>query len=81
MLFEHSMVDLYGEPEQVVVDGGVDPSAVRQVLLRTSYTTEQEQEAELPASLITAAARLDAPASGTLGALETAMGYKRWREG
>ncbi|MDQ3406005.1 MAG: hypothetical protein M3548_21870 [Actinomycetota bacterium] len=83
MLFEHSVVDLYDEPEQVVVDGEVDPSAVRQVLLRTSYTTEQEQEAELLASLITAAAaaRLDAPASGTLGALETAMGYKRWHEG
>ncbi|MDF3291649.1 hypothetical protein [Streptomyces silvisoli] len=54
----------------------LDLRLVRRLLARTSYTTDQEREAEMLASLIrTEADRPAAPAaSGVLGGLEAALG-------
>jgi IrrE N-terminal-like domain len=56
----------------------LSPDLIRRLLGRTNYTTEQEQEAELVASLIrTAAGTLTAPPStGVRGNLETALGIR-----
>ncbi|MBA6437047.1 hypothetical protein [Streptomyces sp. GMR22] len=54
-----------------------DPESIRQVLPRLRYSDEQEQEAELIASIILeAAGRASEPTllSGMLGGLESAMG-------
>lgn len=59
-----------------------DPESVRQALPRIRYSDEQEQEAEMIASLILeAAGRVPAPTllSGMLGGLESAMGLRRAR--
>lgn len=59
-----------------------DPESVRQVLPRIQYSDEQEQEAEMIASLVLeAAGRLPAPTllSGMLGGLESAMGLRTAR--
>ncbi|MEU7134117.1 hypothetical protein [Streptomyces sp. NPDC046261] len=59
-----------------------DPQSIRQVLPRLRYSDEQEQEAEMIATLILeAAGRLPAPArlSGMLGGLESAMGLRGLR--
>ncbi|MEU5429124.1 hypothetical protein AB0H73_26520 [Streptomyces olivoreticuli] len=56
-----------------------DPRSVRQVLARIRYGDEQEQEAEMIATLILeAAGRVPAPTllSGMLGGLESAMGLR-----
>lgn len=49
------------------------------LLGRTSYTSEQEQEAELVASLIHSAAGMLPPSSspGVRGTLEVALGIRR----
>jgi hypothetical protein len=56
----------------------LSPELIRRVLARTNYTSEQEQEAELVASLIrTAAATLGPrPSSGVRGELEIALGIR-----
>ncbi|MEU1817886.1 ParH-like protein [Streptomyces roseifaciens] len=56
-----------------------DPQSVRRVLPRIRYGDEQEQEAEMIATLILeAAGRVPAPTllSGMLGGLESAMGLR-----
>ncbi|MEU9485120.1 hypothetical protein ACFTZK_36885 [Streptomyces decoyicus] len=55
------------------------PDVVRRLLGRTSYTSEQEQEAELVASLIHSAAGMLPPSSspGVRGTLEVALGIRR----
>ncbi|GAA0477768.1 hypothetical protein ABZ951_23250 [Streptomyces sp. NPDC046215] len=56
-----------------------DPRSLRQVLPRIRYGDEQEQEAEMIATLILeAAGRVPAPTllSGMLGGLEAAMGLR-----
>ncbi|MBT2387706.1 hypothetical protein [Streptomyces sp. ISL-11] len=56
-----------------------DPGSVRRVLPRIAYGDEQEQEAEMIATLILeAAGRVPAPTllSGMLGGLESAMGLR-----
>jgi hypothetical protein len=56
----------------------LDPEAIRRILGRTSYTTEQEQEAELVASLIRAKAGTLAPlpSTGVRGKLEVSLGIR-----
>ncbi|WP_329182008.1 hypothetical protein OG754_39860 (plasmid) [Streptomyces decoyicus] len=56
-----------------------DPASIRQVLPRARYSDEQEQEAEMIASLILEGAdRLPSPTllSGMLGGLECGMGLR-----
>ena len=50
----------------------LDPAAVRRVLGRVSYTTEQEREAEMLASLIRGRTAANA---GTIGPLADAFGF------
>ncbi|MGV4982239.1 hypothetical protein ACVB8X_34235 [Streptomyces sp. NRAIS4] len=57
----------------------ISPVMISRLLARTNYTTEQEQEAELVASLIhsTAGMRAPSPSAGVRGALEAALGIRR----
>ncbi|BFU45119.1 hypothetical protein [Krasilnikovia sp. MM14-A1004] len=56
----------------------LDPAMVRRLLARTNYTDEQEQQAELVASLIRTAAgsRAGPPSGGVRGELELALGIR-----
>ncbi|GAB1640252.1 hypothetical protein [Krasilnikovia sp. MM14-A1259] len=56
----------------------LDPALIRRFLARTNYTSAQEQEAELVASLIRTAAgtRARPPSSGVRGELERALGIR-----
>ncbi|MCX4528995.1 MULTISPECIES: ImmA/IrrE family metallo-endopeptidase [unclassified Streptomyces] len=60
---------------------GEDTDGVPTVLGRTNYTTRQEQEAEMLASMIrirtSGSGLLPSAARGTLARLESAMGYER----
>ncbi|PXX54911.1 hypothetical protein DFR70_12252 [Nocardia tenerifensis] len=69
MLLGHSMFEL-ADP--------ADPGAAAAILGRAGYTSRQEQEAEMLASLIVSTATNPRPrlSSGTLGQLESAMGYR-----
>ncbi|MFI5783110.1 hypothetical protein [Nocardia sp. NPDC051570] len=66
-------------PPEYLTDGRLGPVGVRDMLGPTNYTTIQEREAEMLASLILAqgANPIPRPSAGTLGRLETAMGYRR----
>ncbi|MFC5288317.1 hypothetical protein ACFPM7_14750 [Actinokineospora guangxiensis] len=57
----------------------LSPDLVRRMLNRTAYTTDEEQEAELVASLIriTAEARAQRATPGVLGNLAAALGLDR----
>ncbi len=63
-------------PDLTVLFSGLTPRTVRRLLARTSYTTVQEQEAEMLASLIKTetAHRRTAPSAGVLGELQAAWG-------
>jgi len=52
MLCDHVTEDLPSTLTEALSDGQVDSGLVRQVLARTSYTTGQEKDAEMVASLI-----------------------------
>ncbi|SDD96975.1 hypothetical protein [Actinokineospora iranica] len=77
----HMLCDHHSKSADLVADLGrflpdLSPALVRRLLARTSYTTDEEQEAELVASLIRITAQAQAPgaATGTLGELESALG-------
>jgi len=76
LLFDHKMLALDGEAGWVMLLPDLDMSAVQQLLHRTNYATDQEQEAELFASLL--GTRISEPwpqrPVGVLGRLEAAMG-------
>ncbi|WP_285742175.1 hypothetical protein [Lentzea sp. NBRC 105346] len=57
----------------------LSPELVERLLARTNYTSEQEQEAELVASLIRTAAGVanEAASDGVRGELEAALGIRR----
>ncbi|MGW7528823.1 hypothetical protein [Streptomyces sp. NPDC054783] len=57
----------------------ISPDMISRLLGRTNYTTEQEQEAELVASLIrsTTGMRAPSPSAGVRGALEAALGIRK----
>ncbi|WP_225978671.1 ImmA/IrrE family metallo-endopeptidase [Gandjariella thermophila] len=78
MLCEHEAghSDEHGTIRQLLPD--LSPALISRILGRTNYTSEQEQEAELVASLIrTAAAALAPPPSaGVRGELEIALGIR-----
>lgn len=55
----------------------LSPELIERLLTRTAYTTDEEQEAELIASLIRTAARAQRSwTSGVLGEFETALGLR-----
>lgn len=60
----------------------LDPGLIERLLARTSYTTEEEREAELVASLIRTSARAQQSThpAGVLGELEAALGIRGERE-
>ena len=76
VLFDHRTPDLDGETGWGALLPDLDMSAVQRLLRRTNYATDQEQEAELFASLL--GTRMSEPpqrrVGGVLGRLEAAMG-------
>ncbi|MDJ0382648.1 hypothetical protein [Streptomyces sp. G-G2] len=75
---------LFGHNSLEGAETGPSGSAGVPVILgRTNYTTRQEQEAEMLASLIRTSAGLPpvAEAAGTLARLESAMGYRPVQHG
>uniref|UniRef100_A0AAU2K0E0 ImmA/IrrE family metallo-endopeptidase n=1 Tax=Streptomyces sp. NBC_00049 TaxID=2903617 RepID=A0AAU2K0E0_9ACTN len=77
---------LFGHHSLEVDDADGTDGLAPTVLGRTNYTTRQEQEAEMLASMIrirtaNAGPRSAAPARGTLARLESAMGYERGNDG
>ncbi|WP_156178855.1 hypothetical protein [Saccharothrix sp. ST-888] len=81
MLFDHPTLELPGAVVPSARLGDLDLTLVRHLLARTDYTTRQEQEAEMLASLIrTVAARAEDPRpSGSSGEWEAALGLSRVR--
>ncbi|MCX5418140.1 hypothetical protein [Streptomyces sp. NBC_00078] len=79
LLFDHHMVALDGAVGWDELLPDLDMRAVRRLLHRTNYATDEEQEAELLASLL--GSRMNNPhrgrPGGTLGRLEVAMGVDR----
>ncbi|WP_188300249.1 hypothetical protein [Streptomyces sp. CBMA156] len=64
MLLDHPAPAALGAVVPIERLGQVDPALARHLLARTDYTTRQEQEAEMLASLIrTRAARAEEPAA------------------
>ncbi|WP_330299570.1 hypothetical protein [Streptomyces sp. NBC_00503] len=85
ILFGHNSLD--GEAEGATGAGG-EEGGVPVILGRTNYTTRQEQEAEMLASMIRIRTATPGPHHGdgdeartTLARLESAMGYERQRRG
>ncbi|MEU5087753.1 hypothetical protein [Streptomyces sp. NPDC021356] len=75
LLFDHgSQASLAVDLTHLFTD--LSPATVRRLLGRTSYTTVQEQEAEMLASLIRTATERQggSPPTGVLGNLEAALG-------
>jgi hypothetical protein len=61
LLCGHAGDDALGTEHARLLFPNLDPAMVGRVLGRTSYSTEEEQEAELLASMIQQAARRDRP--------------------
>ncbi|MFI9275548.1 hypothetical protein ACIGXM_33295 [Kitasatospora sp. NPDC052896] len=80
MLFDHHSVadGELGTVSALLSD--LSPRLVNRLLARTDYTTWQEQEAEMLASLIRTSERQPAAAqpSGALQELEAALGVEAW---
>ncbi|WP_157777903.1 hypothetical protein [Nocardia terpenica] len=76
ILCGHNVVQLLEQDYPLLSDGKTDDSLVRRALGRTSYTTRQEQEAEMVASLILerATALQENPVTGTEWQLGAALG-------
>lgn len=76
LLFDHGSSPASPAAGLADVFTDLSPGTVRRLLGRTSYTTVQEQEAEMLASLIKTAADRprSSPSAGVLGNLEAALG-------
>ncbi|MET7765714.1 hypothetical protein ABZS71_28220 [Streptomyces sp. NPDC005393] len=76
ILFGHGITDQETRGALTTLLPGLSYDLISRVLARTNYTTEQEQEAELVASLIHAAAGTLARSlsTGVRGELEAALG-------
>jgi hypothetical protein len=77
----HMLCDHHSKADDMVADLGrflpdLSPALVQRLLARTGYTTDEEQEAELVASLIRITAQAQAPgaSTGALSELEAALG-------
>ncbi|TXC97461.1 ImmA/IrrE family metallo-endopeptidase [Streptomyces sp. ISID311] len=78
ILCDHSITDQENQGALSALLPSISPELISRLLARTNYTTEQEQEAELVASLIHAAAGMltPSPSTGVRGALEAALGIR-----
>lgn len=76
LLFNHYSLRGQRIPDLTGLFSTLAPRTVRRLLTRASYTTVQEQEAEMLASLIRTATvpTREAPTTGVLGELEAALG-------
>ncbi|MER5549120.1 hypothetical protein ABT072_43555 [Streptomyces sp. NPDC002589] len=79
ILWDHRISDQETLRALTTLLPGISPDLIRRLLARTNYTTGQEQEAELVASLIhaTAGMRAPSPSAGVRGTLEAALGIRR----
>jgi hypothetical protein len=78
ILWDHRITDQESLGTLTTLLPSISPDLIRRLLARTNYTTGQEQEAELVASLIHATARTRAPSpsTGVRGTLEAALGIR-----
>ncbi|MFE2185927.1 hypothetical protein [Streptomyces sp. NPDC059455] len=76
LLFNHRMEALHGEDAWHTLLPDLDVHTVQRLMLRTNYATDQEQEAELFASVLGSRIneRYRQRPGGILGRLEEAMG-------
>nr|ADZ45348.1 putative regulator component [Streptomyces sp. NRRL 30471] len=81
LLFDHRTINLSEDAGRSILLPDLDPRLVQRLLARSNYDTQQEQEAELLASLIrTRVLRREPEApSGVLGKLEAALGVRSSR--
>ncbi|MGW1055182.1 hypothetical protein [Streptomyces sp. NPDC002521] len=79
ILWDHRISDQETLRALTTLLPGISPDLIRRLLARTNYTTGQEQEAELVASLIraTTGMRAPSPSAGVRGTLEAALGIRR----
>ncbi|SFQ54098.1 hypothetical protein SAMN05421810_10936 [Amycolatopsis arida] len=79
MLFDHRPLDPIDTDGMAVLLRDLRPERVQRVLARTSYSTRQEREAEMFASLVRASGGnpADPPPAGVLGGLATGLGFRR----
>ncbi|MFE0021353.1 hypothetical protein [Amycolatopsis sp. NPDC059021] len=79
MICGHTIADLPAELDARILDDTADPQEIQQILLRTSYSTDQEQEAELVATLLLEkSARLgNKPGNAQELRLSSALGIKQ----
>lgn len=79
ILWDHGISDEETQSALTTLLPSISPHMISRLLARNNYTTEQEQEAELVASLIHSAAGMLPPSSstGVRGALEIALGIRR----
>lgn len=80
MLFDHHSLATGEVGGLSTVLGDLSPRLVNRLLARTDYTTGQEREAEMLASLIRTSERQPAEAGprGALQELEAALGVEEW---
>ncbi|MEU3372135.1 hypothetical protein ACFYM2_23125 [Streptomyces sp. NPDC006711] len=78
ILWDHRITDQESHGALSTLLPSISPDMISRVLARTNYSTEQEREAELLASLIhsTASMRAASPSAGVRGALESALGIR-----
>ncbi|GAA3081815.1 hypothetical protein GCM10020000_79670 [Streptomyces olivoverticillatus] len=81
MLWDHDITSQESKSTLTDLLPSISPSLINRLLARSNYTAEQEQEAELVASLIHAAAETSTPSplSGVCGELEAALGIRGWK--
>lgn len=79
ILWDHSITDQETRSALSTLFPNLSPDMIGRLLARTNYTTEQEQEAELVASLIhaTAGKLARSPSTGIRGELEASLGIRR----
>ncbi|GAA4537000.1 M78 family metallopeptidase domain-containing protein [Amycolatopsis samaneae] len=79
MICGHTIADLPAELDAQILDDSADPQEIQQILLRTNYSTAQEQEAELVATLLLEkSARLgNEPRTAQDLRLGSALGFRR----
>ncbi|WP_018543063.1 MULTISPECIES: hypothetical protein [unclassified Streptomyces] len=78
ILCDHGFTDHETQDALATLLPSISPEMISRLLARTNHTTEQEQEAELVATLIHTAAGMLAPcpSTGVRGELEAALGIR-----
>ncbi|MFF4601724.1 hypothetical protein ACFY12_03050 [Streptomyces sp. NPDC001339] len=78
ILCDHGITDQETQSALNTLLPSISPDMISRFLARANYTSEQEQEAELVASLIYTAAQMlgPSPSKGVRGVLEAALGIR-----